>query len=307
MHRHVLTVDVNTSVKKCAQKIIKKRVGCLIVSKHSKPVGIITERDFVILVNKSDYDSNKLTAQDIMSSNLISIEPDATFSEAMKQFNKKRFKRMPVILNNKLKGLLTLKNMIIFSNISLAKKALEHDVLKIKASIDELTNVSNKGTITNAIKDEYESIQRYGGRTSILFIDIDHFKKVNDSYSHLAGDAVLRDLGKLLKKVCRKIDSIGRFGGEEFVIIAPNRKKYHAIQFAERLRRTIESHKFFYEEEKIAITVSIGIASLFQGRDYNYALGRADKALYHAKNHGRNRIGLWRNGRLSIAEEHSEE
>ena len=94
---------------------------------------------------------------------------------------------------------------------------------------------------------------------------------------------------------------VGRFGGEEFVILAPNRKKYHAVIFGERVRQAVEAYRFAYKKIALKITVSVGIASLFEGRGTDDALERADKALYHAKQMGRNRIGLWRDGKLAIA------
>jgi diguanylate cyclase (GGDEF)-like protein len=306
MHRHVITTDISTSARECAKLIAAEHVGCLIVTKSENPVGMITERSFVHLVKKGAFDPDKTKASRFMSSPLISIGPEADFTAAMKVFNEKGIKRIPVVKDDKVMGLVSLKDMIEFSNLALANLSEKHKKLKNTALLDPLTGIYNKAAITELMRKEYERIQRYGGRSSILFLDIDHFKEVNDKYSHLAGDAVLTELGILLKSVCREIDTIGRFGGEEFMIIAPNRKKYHAVKFGERLRTAIKEHTFSYNNTRISITCSIGIASLFEGRDFHFALERADKALYHAKNMGRNRIGLWREGKLSIASEHVE-
>jgi len=303
MHRHVITVTTDTSARKCAEKIARERIGCLIVIKKQKPVGIITERSFVSLFRKGTVDPDKTRASDFMASPLITIPPDIDFSEAVAVFNKKGIKRLPVVDGARVIGLLTHKNMIEYSHLALSNLAAENQKLQKDSAVDALTGVYNKETIIRYIRGEYERIQQYGGRSSILFIDIDHFKKINDTYSHLAGDGVLKELGKLLNNGCREIDIIGRFGGEEFIVITPNRKKYHAVRFAERLRKAIEEHTFKYKGTGIRFTVSIGIASLFEGRDYKIALERADKALYHAKDSGRNRIGLWREGKLAIAEE----
>ncbi len=303
MHRHVVTVDVATSARKCAEHIARERVGCLIVVDKNQPVGIVTERSFVQLVKRGNRDPGKIKTADFMASPLITITPQANFSEAMRVFNEKGIKRLPVVKKNRIVGLLTLTNMIGYSHLALTDLVEKHEKLKNDATIDALTGVANKKAIIGSLHKEYERIRRYGGRSSVLFIDIDHFKDINDRYSHLAGDAVLKELGNLLDNVCRQIDRIGRFGGEEFIVIAPNRKKYHAVRFGERLRKIIEDHTFPYQDTRIRLTVSIGIASLFAGRDYGYALERADKALYHAKNMGRNRIGLWRTGQLAIAED----
>ncbi len=303
MHRHVITVTTETTARKCAEKIAQERIGCLIVIKKQKPVGIITERSFVKLFRKGKINPDTIKALNFMTSPPITIPPDINFSEAVALFNKKGIKRLPVVEGQRVIGLLTHKNMIEYSHLALSHLTNENKKLQKNLAVDTLTGVYNKEAIIKYIHGEYERIQRYGGRASVLFIDVDHFKKINDTYSHLAGDMVLKELGKLLNTICREIDIIGRFGGEEFIVIAPNRKKYHAIRFAERLRKTIEEYKFKYNNITITFTVSIGIASLFEGRDYKTALERADKALYYAKDSGRNRIGLWREGKLAIAEE----
>lgn len=301
MHRHVLTTDVSTTAKECAKLLAQNRVGCLIIVKHNSPVGIITERSFVDLVKKGGFSPNKVIAADFMSSPLITLRSSAHFADAMQLFNTKGIKRVPVVKRGKIVGLLSLTDMIEYSNVALAKLTATNRKLKSQATIDPLTGVLNKAAITRTLQREYERIRRYGGRSSILFIDIDHFKKVNDTHSHLVGDKVLKQLGDILRKTCREIDVIGRFGGEEFIVVAPNRKKYHAISFGERLRKAVETHTFRCNKLRLKLTVSIGIASLFVGRDYTIALERADKALYFAKESGRNRLGLFRDGQLAIA------
>jgi diguanylate cyclase (GGDEF)-like protein len=303
MHRHVVTADCSTSARKCAELIAAERIGCLIIVKNGKPVGIVTERSFVHLLKRGDIKPDRIKAEDFMSSPLIAISESALFSDAISVFNSKGIKRLPVLRRGKVIGLISLKDMIEFSNLALSNLEKKHHRLEKTASFDELTGIYNKAAMQKFLVNEYERIERYGGRSSILFIDIDHFKNVNDTYSHLAGDAVLKEIGTILKSECRHIDTVGRFGGEEFLVVAPNRKKYHAVMFGERLRKTIEKHIFKYNKTIIRCTVSIGIASLFEGRGYNHALERADKALYHAKNMGRNRIGLWRDGKLVVANE----
>jgi diguanylate cyclase (GGDEF)-like protein len=304
MHRHVVTVDAKIPARQCAGRMARERIGCIIVTQNGRPLGIITERDYVNLVVRGKPAPERARAVDIMSSPLITVAHNADFAAAVQLINQKDVKRLPVVKAGRVIGLLTLKNMMAFSNLELARLAQRNKKLATEAEADALTGLYNKAAITRQVRREYERIHRFGGRTSLLMLDLDHFKKINDTHSHLAGDAVLRELGKLLKKVCREIDTVGRFGGEEFVIIAPNRKKYHAVLFGERLRKAVEDHVFPFKNLKIRLTVSLGIASLFEGRNYKAALERADRALYHAKAMGRNRIGLWRDGKLSIAAEH---
>lgn len=307
MHRHVISADVTLPIQKCAELIIKQKIGCLIITKDKRPIGIITERCFVELIRKGFFDSTKVNTESFMVSPLITIGINTTYAEAIEVFHKENIKRIPVVENEKIVGLLTLKNMFEYSRLEISKLTETQKLLKHEANFDDLTHVYNKKTITTSIEQEYERIKRTGGRSALLFVDIDHFKKVNDKYSHAAGDHVLSEMGKLLKETCRQLDVIGRFGGEEFVIIAPNRKKYGAVNFGERLRSEIENHPFQYKGTAIPLTVSIGIASLFMGRDYTAALDRADKALYHAKANGRNCVALWRLGSLAVADKHIDE
>ncbi|NMA68781.1 MAG: GGDEF domain-containing protein [Desulfitobacterium sp.] len=139
--------------------------------------------------------------------------------------------------------------------------------------------------------------EKRGTSLALLIFDIDHFKKVNDKYGHLAGDHVLAELAQLAKGLVRKNDILARFGGEEFVLIAPNTGEKGAYKLGERIRRAVESHTFQYEGEKMSVTVSIGIAVLDESNDDQQKLQEelikaADEALYLAKNKGRNRVEI---------------
>ncbi len=303
MHRRVVTADVSTTAKACAELIAREHIGCLIILRKKRPVGIVTERSFVHLMKKGAVDPDTIKAGDFMSSPLISIDADATFSAAMEAFSRDGVKRLPVMKDGHVVGLLSLKGAVEFSHLALASLEERHHKLQKRSAIDVLTGVRNKAAITRALEKEYERIRQYGGRSSVLLMDVDHFKQVNDRHSHMAGDEVLRQLGAVLTRECRQIDTVGRFGGEEFLVVAPNRNRDQAVRFGERLRKAIMSQKFQYKGRRLRLTVSLGVACLFEGRGYKYALESADKALYHAKAMGRNRVGLFRDGRLSIETE----
>ncbi len=127
---------------------------------------------------------------------------------------------------------------------------------------------------------------------AVLMLDIDHFKRVNDQHGHAAGDAVLRHLASLMRVGQRKIDKLGRVGGEEFAILLPGANGDAALAYAERLRQSVAGTPIEIDGVMLAITVSIGIASLNAADPTaDAALIRADKALYSAKEAGRNRVG----------------
>ena len=134
---------------------------------------------------------------------------------------------------------------------------------------------------------------RYGDSNSILIIDIDHFKKINDKYGHPCGDSVLKDISGLLKSKFRKTDILCRIGGEEFVALCKRADKQAAINIAENLRKMVEMASMQYGDTKIKLTISIGISTVTNKssdgeRDNLYRF--ADIALYHSKDSGRNRI-----------------
>jgi len=133
--------------------------------------------------------------------------------------------------------------------------------------------------------------QRYGGELSILMLDIDHFKKINDNYGHHIGDLVIQSLSDICRNTLREIDIIGRIGGEEFAVVLPQTAAQPAFQVAERLRESIANAVFFPEQDKpIRYTVSIGVTTLNEQQNNIQLLLRfADKALYDAKLNGRNK------------------
>lgn len=159
--------------------------------------------------------------------------------------------------------------------------------LNIISELDPLTGLKNRRAMDKAIENELNRNSRHGTPLSILLIDIDHFKKVNDTYGHNIGDRVLSDISKLLKENIRSIDSASRWGGEEFLILASNTSLQEAMKFGEKIRKRIEKFDFTKIEK---VTVSIGIAEYKSGETFNELYEKVDKALYSAKNKGRNRI-----------------
>jgi two-component system, cell cycle response regulator len=156
---------------------------------------------------------------------------------------------------------------------------------------DSLTGIFNHRHTVELLSQEVERAGRYLGRVSALMLDVDHFKKINDEHGHLAGDAVLRDVARLLKDALRTVDSVGRYGGEEFLVLLPHTPPEEAFQTAERIRQEIAQHTFRTGRREVQVTVSVGVASLPSGEGSAEALIReADQALYRAKALGRNRV-----------------
>jgi len=152
---------------------------------------------------------------------------------------------------------------------------------------DGLTNLYNRRYMLEALNDEWERAKRYKTVYSVILFDIDHFKQINDVYGHLVGDEVLKDISKLVVGVVRETDKIGRWGGEEFLILCPETKKEDAWTVAEKLRKVIEGYHFSIDKN---ITISAGIAEYNNDDDIEDLIKRVDEKLYEAKNQGRNRI-----------------
>jgi diguanylate cyclase (GGDEF)-like protein len=162
-------------------------------------------------------------------------------------------------------------------------------LLERLVTIDPLTGLENRRSLVEFGEVQLRLAQRYNSFFSIMLLDLDYFKKVNDTYGHLLGDEILKNIAKILKDSLRNVDHLGRFGGEEFVIILPNTNLENAVIVAERIRAEIANFKHNIEEQIIQITVSIGIASYGrQDNDVNQIIERADQALYKAKSSGRN-------------------
>jgi len=184
-------------------------------------------------------------------------------------------------------------DFVIVSTLDITERKRLNDELLVLATTDFLTGLPNRREFMLRLEDEQARLQRdIGGCASVLLLDLDHFKRINDELGHAAGDAVLRNLALLMRDSQRKIDMSGRVGGEEFAILLPGTDLDAAIVFAERLRQRIEDHPVQLEEGRtVAVTASIGIASMC-GADAagDAALIRADQALYRAKRGGRNRV-----------------
>ena len=158
------------------------------------------------------------------------------------------------------------------------------------ATRDGLTGLYNHRTFYVLLGDELARAQRFDRPLSLLLLDIDHFKRVNDTHGHLAGDAVLRGLGELLGREARAVDRVCRYGGEEIIIILPETDLETAANIAERLRAAVEAQPFDANATAIRITVSIGVASWPAVGDAQALIAAADTAMYAAKQDGRNRV-----------------
>ncbi|MDW7998134.1 MAG: diguanylate cyclase [Thermodesulfovibrio sp.] len=159
--------------------------------------------------------------------------------------------------------------------------------IRVQAITDRLTQIFNRIKIEEVLREELERAKRYNTKFSVIMMDIDHFKRVNDDFGHIVGDKFLIEFVNLVLKRIRKTDYFGRWGGEEFIIVCPNTSLRKALILAENLRKIVEDHNFNMVGHR---TVSIGV-SVFTAKDtVESIINKADKALYEAKNKGRNKV-----------------
>lgn len=167
----------------------------------------------------------------------------------------------------------------------------EHlEVQRQKALIDPLTGLPNRAAWSERLDQEVNDWHQRGNSLSLAMLDLDHFKRINDGYGHLAGDKVLKIIASVLRKRLRPSDFIARFGGEEFVLLMPDSSLADALAAGEVLRAAIEACPFHFKGEPVTITVSMGVAQFQPGERSDLALKRADAALYRAKAAGRNQV-----------------
>jgi diguanylate cyclase (GGDEF)-like protein len=167
------------------------------------------------------------------------------------------------------------------------------DLLIEYAHIDPLTGLPNRRSLMERLQQEWARMVRHGQPFSFIMADIDHFKKVNDTYGHLVGDQLLQEVAKVFTKQCRNIDTPARYGGEEFAIVVPQETAANARSLAERCRRNIEEISILVKGESVHATVSFGIAETTGLTAPETLIEHADEALYAAKVAGRNQVATY--------------
>lgn len=181
------------------------------------------------------------------------------------------------------------KNRVLKRVVKERTKELEEalDALTLLSITDKMTTLFNRYKTENYLEQEIERSKRYSSDLSIIMLDIDYFKRINDTYGHSVGDEALKEFATILSQRTRKNDIVGRWGGEEFLIISPSTNIEKVLLLAEDIRQTIEQHHFKTIDK---LRSSLGVATHIEGDSVISLVDRADRALYKAKNSGRNRV-----------------
>lgn len=166
----------------------------------------------------------------------------------------------------------------------------EHRHLRDKVGRDALTGLANRESVLNELESALATVGARGAELCLIMADVDHFKQINDTYGHLAGDKVLQCIAVKLQQLLREFDIVGRFGGEEFILVLEDTPLAVAARVAERIRAGVERDLIECDEQQIRLTISLGLTQAAARDDVHSLIRRADDALYQAKEEGRNRV-----------------
>lgn len=291
-------IDLNSTLRQAAQSLLDLKLGALIVTDdNGKMVGILSERDLVPVVASTNPMAAEALVSDVMTRSVICCAPEDEIAYLLHLMNENSIRHIPVVHEEKLVDVLSIRELT---------KAYE--LLQIEANTDPLTQVSNRRPFLKNLDAEYNKALEQGQPMSVAMLDVDHFKRINDTYGHDAGDKALQELSRMLIREFRSIDLVGRLGGEEFALVFPETDLEGAYSACERLRAMVQSSEISVGAQKIKLTVSIGLTHLTpKTSDSALLLKRADELLYVAKNSGRNQVTaegsveVTRDGQLKMA------
>lgn len=299
--RRMKWVNKDAKLTSLLEGMVSNLYDNVVVVEDLRPIGIFTTKDIMRLV-KNDVDLD-VEIEKHMSTPVQAINKNFSIREALNFLKEKKFKRVIVVDDDgQLSGIISQKELIALSyskwsslmkeyqdelreiNKKLKTKNIEYENL---ASTDALTGLYNRHKFTQLYLSSYESMIQRHNKMSLIILDIDHFKKVNDIYGHNVGDRVLVEVSKRLLKVLRGQDIVCRWGGEEFIILLPTADLDGALSIANKIKKSINELNI----DKVgAITASFGVSEVREGEEMQDSIHRADKALYRAKKSGRDCI-----------------
>jgi diguanylate cyclase (GGDEF)-like protein len=284
----VFSVSPDATVFEALQLMAEKEIGALVVLDAGRLVGIMSERDYarkVIVRGKASHDTR---VREIMTTAVRAVEPDRPIAECMGLMADHQHRHLPVVEGGRVIGVVSIGDLV---KEMMAEQEQTIRRLASVASHDALTGLFNRSMFTQRLNQALAQAERHGRRLAVLFVDLDGFKLINDTYGHNAGDTVLVDLARRLLRSMREGDTLGRLGGDEFVLLI---ESYHdESQLLEVARKVVETvaQPFMVGEARHVVTASVGIAA-FPGdaRTAQDLISCADRAMYQAKEAGKNQF-----------------
>jgi len=292
-------VDKKEIVSKLIKEMMVDSFDNIIIVQDLKPIGILTTKDIMWII-KNNKDIN-LPVSEYMTSPVETINKSASMKDALEFITSKNYKRAVVVNDDgTMYGVIAQKDIISFTYSKWAMVMKEHTTelennnlilenqnkeYELKASVDSLTGLYNRYKFSELYTSFYKTMTKQDNDMSLIIIDIDFFKKINDTFGHNIGDQVLIKIAHTLLRTLRDIDVICRWGGEEFLVLLPSTDLNEANQLAQKVRINIENLDI---EIVGKITASFGVSQVKEGEMMEDAVDRADKSLYLAKDSGRN-------------------
>ena len=270
-----------TTLEETARKLVHFRIGALVVTdENDRLKGIVSERDLIPVVANFEGLTTNAPVSRVMTESVITCSLDDDVEKILRLMNANAIRHIPVVDANKL-----------IDMVSIRELTVAYEALRKEANTDPLTGLSNRRPFLKNLEVEYARAKRFKHALSVAMIDVDHFKNVNDTHGHDAGDQVLRAISAMLINEFRTIDHVGRLGGEEFAVLFPETDIASATIACNRLLKTIRSTIVPVDGAQIGVTASVGLAGVSpQTTDAAEILRRADQKLYCAKTEGRNQV-----------------
>ncbi len=313
MKRDVVSATPDAPLDELVARMHRERLSCVVVCEDGRPIGIISERDLVRVLADGvrERAGGPLCAADLMSAPVIGVDASSRVEEAARLMKERGIRRLPVIdAAGRLVGLVTRSDLLeaYTKQVETRRDDLERIVEQRTRSLveanrrleelsthDVLLGIGNRRSMELALDQTHAVAQRYGHIYSVALFDVDHFKRFNDTYGHLAGDDALRAVARTLLRNKRDSDTIHRYGGEEILVVLPDTGVAGARIAAERGRSAVEQMELRNERATHGIvTVSAGLAGCCEeagvSSSWRDVVERADAALYRAKQLGRNRV-----------------
>ncbi len=299
LEKRMKWIKKETITSSLLKKMTEKSFDNVIIVENMKPIGILTTKDIMILIKHKE--NLEVAVSKYMSSPVETIQQDASVKEALEFVKKKHYKRVVVVDDEgDLVEIISQQRLISLSYSRWSMLMKEHQAelseinnmledqnqeYKIMASTDPLTGLYNRYKFSELYQASYASMLQSQNDLSIVLLDIDYFKRINDTYGHNIGDQVLIQMAHVLLRTLRNIDIVCRWGGEEFIVFLPTASLVKAYTVSEKLRVSIEA----FEIDIVgSVTASFGVSQVHEGDEMRDAIDRADKALYLAKSSGKN-------------------
>lgn len=284
MSKKVATVSPRTTLVTVGRMMSEKKISCVMVLEEGQVLGIISERDIVRRLAENRGELTGATAKQAMSSPVQTLYADTTLDRAVALMTEKSFRRFPILnRRDKLVGIVTQSDVM---RAYVSEMEIAHEKLQDLAIRDYLTGMYNRRLFIATLEKEFYRSKRYKTPMSLIMIDIDDFKDINDKQGHQYGDRILQAVGEIIRKQTRDADIAARYGGEEFIVLTHGTDIRHASQLAERLREAISES---------GVTVSCGVAHYpnEKSRFPDDLVRLSDQALYAAKERGKNQVVSW--------------